>query len=69
MCDCCSRKGQPLVPGQAPQEHGHHHHHDHDHGHSHDHEHGHEHGPGHPHDHGPVFTVIEAAPAAPKVKP
>ncbi|CAO0823523.1 conserved hypothetical protein [Desulfarculales bacterium] len=63
MCDCCSRKEQPLMPGrQAPHEHGYGHGHDHHH-----HEHGHDHD--HDHSHGPVFTVIEAAPAAPKNKP
>jgi len=56
MCDCCSRKGQPLIPGQGVPQHGH--------------DHGHDHGQGHHHhhDHGPVFTVIEAAPASLKTK-
>ncbi len=65
MCDCCSHKGQPLMPS-----HGHDHDHGHDHGNDHDHGHGHDHSHDHGHDHGPVFTVIEALPAAPaKVKP
>lgn len=67
MCDCCSRKGQPLTPAQGLLDPVPHHHHDHEHGHHHhDHEHGHDHDHEHGHDHGPVFTVIEAAP---KVKP
>ena len=72
MCDCCSRKGQPLIPGQGVPQHGHDHGHDHGQGHHHHHghDHGHDHGQGHHHhhDHGPVFTVIEAAPASLKTK-